>query len=165
MRDIDCLRGDHAPGVCAAAGGQSHPIRWLRGTEVVSERQLKADTNGVSLKAPGTGREMCSLPGCPETGVYSGPAEQCCSRKNCPPALHRAVCVCLKLVPRVGEQCLGSQPCCSCLSPQGLLFCFFFLLKPFCFRALPFLQRAGSSSFFFLERRLGIWRVLGWEGA
>lgn len=105
---------------------------WLQGAEVVSEGQPKADTKGVSLKALGTRRETCPLLGCPRLGVYSGPAEQCCSRKNCPPpstgpdggGTRASVCpsIASTLSPRVGEQCLGAQPCCSCLSPRWLFF-------------------------------------------
>lgn len=68
-----------------------------------SKGQPKAETKGVSLRTPGTGREACPLPGCPRLGVYSGPAVQCCSRKNnLPPALGLAggaVCVLPSLSP------------------------------------------------------------------
>lgn len=52
---------------------------------MVSEGQPKADTKGVSLKAPGTGRETYPSPACLRPGVYSGRMEQCYSRKKRPP--------------------------------------------------------------------------------
>lgn len=68
--------------------------------------------------------------------------------KNVLPALQawpKGPCVLLDHVPRVGEWCLGSQPCCSCLSPQGL----FFLFLIFLFRCSPVPSEDGK------QQRLG----------